>query len=278
MRGTFLALRYSHIILVLFVCTYFFVPSIAQVPFPIQIEKKKEESTTSHPTPVRYDSSKVLQRQPSDDRMKEFSGSAFEYDRAMAPETLSWWEKLMQWLRNKLTFYSGTNADTIVWDLLTWVFIITAVVLLVYLLARNNGGGFLTSSKKHIVLSHEELPEDIHELNFEDKIRESLQAGNYRRAVRFQFLRVLKHLSDSGLVELTASKTNRVYIRELRSTQYQSTFSELVLIFDFIWYGEFAIDKEEYISIEPKFTAFVQSLPRKQIVQQSAQQSIEVAS
>lgn len=121
-------------------------------------------------------------------------------------------------------------------------------------------------AKKHVVVSHEEIPEDIHEINFNDKILEAVKEGNYRRAVRFQFLRILKQLSDNALIDLTASKTNRIYARELKATQHYNPFINLVVIFEYVWYGDFIISQNEYSSIEQQFQDFLKSLPKKQAI------------
>ena len=121
-------------------------------------------------------------------------------------------------------------------------------------------------AKKHVVVSHEEIPEDIHEINFNDKILEAVKEGNYRRAVRFQFLRILKQLSDNALIDLTSSKTNRIYARELKATLHYNSFINLVVIFEYVWYGDFIISQNEYSSIEQQFQDFLKSLPKKQSI------------
>lgn len=98
------------------------------------------------------------------------------------------------------------------------------------------------------------------ESDFNNLIYQSLQANNYRQAVRYQYLKTLHKLSDRNLVELAKDKTNFQYVRELRNPAFQNDFASLTLNYEYVWYGEFIIDKSIYQKIESNFTALNQKL------------------
>jgi len=99
-----------------------------------------------------------------------------------------------------------------------------------------------------------------HESDFDALIRQSLQNNNYRQAVRYQYLRSLHLLAAKGFVELSPDKTNFQYVREISNRQYQEDFATVTLNYEYVWYGEFDIDKNIYQKIETSFINLNQKL------------------
>ncbi len=98
--------------------------------------------------------------------------------------------------------------------------------------------------------------ENIHELDFDKKIIAALQQNNYREAVRLRFLKILKLLTDNDFIHWSIEKTNRDYLSELTQNRLHQSFNNIVLIFDYIWYGEYKIkNNDEYTKLEQQFIA-----------------------
>ncbi|GAB2812585.1 hypothetical protein GCM10027043_10240 [Ferruginibacter profundus] len=87
-------------------------------------------------------------------------------------------------------------------------------------------------------------------------IRQAVLAGNYRLAVRYQYLQTLFKLSAKNLIEMAADKTNNQYVREITNINYQVDFASLTLNYEYVWYGEFAIDENTYRRLESGFSQF----------------------
>lgn len=98
------------------------------------------------------------------------------------------------------------------------------------------------------------------ESDFDNLINQALQAGNYRQAVRYQYLKTLHKLADKNLVELAKDKTNFQYVREISVPAFQNDFASLTLNYEYVWYGEFMIDRGIYQKIESNFAALNQKL------------------
>ena len=81
-------------------------------------------------------------------------------------------------------------------------------------------------------------------------------AGDYRSAVRYQFLFILKKLSDKKLINWNPEKTNKDYAAELKAPHLKNDFSNLSYIFDYVWYGEFSIEEQSYQKFKNKYQAF----------------------
>ena len=104
------------------------------------------------------------------------------------------------------------------------------------------------------------------ESDFDTLIRQSAAKGNYRLAIRYQYLKLLHRLADKHFIEMAADKTNYQYVRELSSRgpavnqQFQNDFASLTLNYEYVWYGEFGVDDVIYNRIARGFNDFNQKI------------------
>lgn len=147
--------------------------------------------------------------------------------------------------------------QTLFWFVLVGGF----VALLVWFLATGNISLFRKKPQRaENVLEGEEEPEDIFSLDFDREIRRAVDAGEHRRAVRLLYLQTLKRLSQHGLIDYTREKTNRDYLLQLSGSPYYKPFFSLTRDFDYTWYGQFPVSRDQYSVIEDQFTHFKEQL------------------
>ena len=109
--------------------------------------------------------------------------------------------------------------------------------------------------------SEEPAPDDItHPGDYASLARQAAAAGNYRLAVRYLYLQALHRLAGKNVVTLAVDKTNYQYVQETYGTAYQDDFAAITLHYEYVWYGEFAIEADLYKRIENAFTNFNQKL------------------
>jgi hypothetical protein len=141
-------------------------------------------------------------------------------------------------------------------SLILWTLAIGFVLFIVYRLFLADGA-FRRKAKQPSNLQSEAEEEIITpESNFDLLIRQALQHSNYRQAVRYHYLRTLHLLAGKNLLQLAPDKTNYEYVRELANRSYQQDFAALTLNYEYVWYGEFEIDKQIYNKIDSSFTGF----------------------
>ncbi|MBQ0152273.1 MAG: DUF4129 domain-containing protein [Chryseobacterium sp.] len=140
------------------------------------------------------------------------------------------------------------------------IFVIVVIGFLLYFLINfiigKNGNLFFGKKNKKVSIVGEELVENIHEINFPENILKFESNKEFRSAIRYQFLYILKKMSDKKLISWNTEKTNRDYINELKVPQQKSEFSELAHIFDYVWYGEFSLDEKTYQEFKSRFQSF----------------------
>jgi hypothetical protein len=136
-----------------------------------------------------------------------------------------------------------------------WILIIAsfAACLMIYL-AGNRVGLFRRRSKENEEGQHdEEMPEDIFAINYEREIEKCEREGNFRMAVRLQFLRTLKKFAERNIIAYSQEKTNFDYLVQMHPTTYYAGFSRVTRAYEYTWYGKFSITEANYRSIRRDF-------------------------
>ncbi len=179
---------------------------------------------------------------------------AYDYDRDLRVETL-WWDRLLEWLRHKLNELFGTKAGDWVFSHLDWAIMLIGLgLLLFYLRKRLFHGGFSTEpAKPRQVL---EIAEDLPRIDLDLLLAQAETEGNWRSALRYQYLKVLRRLMDDGSIRFRPEDTDRDYLRQLKDPAQRSTFAELSFLFKWAWYGDAPMDEAHYRSLAPAFIHF----------------------
>lgn len=112
--------------------------------------------------------------------------------------------------------------------------------------------------KPQIDVSEVELEEveDIEEIDAETGYTDAITNGDYRLALRMQFIKALQALSAKEIILWKPDKTNRHYINETRGNNIHPTFRSLAQTYEWVWYGNSAIGKETFDQLNPQFETF----------------------
>jgi hypothetical protein len=136
-----------------------------------------------------------------------------------------------------------------------------AVLVFVYLIFRFLIGTDLISLSKNkkfkqpqvINLDDEQI---IKEADLDQLINEAIGQNDYRLAVRYFYLKLLKMLMDKDLIKWHSDKTNRDYVNEIKNPLLKKVFSELTFIYDYVWYGKYQPSSNDFESIKQQFDRF----------------------
>ena len=185
----------------------------------------------------------------------------FDYSASQPKE--SFFEKLQRKIAEIIRSIFGETSMETSSKITTVIIRLFAIILVGFLLyfivkflIKNNGNLFFGKKNKKLEIKDEELHENIHEINFPQSISSFETNKDYRSAVRYQFLFVLKKLSDKKLIQWNPEKTNKDYVAELKTGNLKNEFFELSYIFDYVWYGEFTIDENSYNRFRNQFQSF----------------------
>ncbi len=96
--------------------------------------------------------------------------------------------------------------------------------------------------------------------NYSKLIELAKEKGDFRTATRYYYLLLLKQMSNKGLITFDKDKTNTEYIFDLQEKELRKPFSYLLYIYDYVWYGEFVVDRMNFDVIETNYESFLKKL------------------
>ncbi|MFL1013640.1 hypothetical protein [Flavisericum labens] len=147
---------------------------------------------------------------------------------------------------------------------LSWLFyiaIIGAVVFLVYILMNEGSSGLFTRNRnKTVNLYNEITAENIEETDIDSFILSAEKSGDYRLAIRYYYLLVLKHLSLKNHIKFEDDKTNSEYLNEITGKPFSKDFEYTSYLYNYIWYGEFPLNADNYKKAKTNFATLLKQV------------------
>lgn len=222
---------------------------------PALAQQKKQPSPV---IPGRDDQRPLGLRYPAANKLQDFRGNRdYQYQTNPRPPDnplLKFW----YWLQKKIAEFLRGKAYQNFWQ---YVILAAIVAYAVYLLIKAEVLGFLfPAGARQSALPYEQVNENIHEINFDEAIDDAVNQRNYRLAVRLLYLQTLKVLTDRGQIHWQPDKTNRQYVYELQAAPLQAGFESLTTAFEYVWYGDFAVDAGQFGRLQTEFTQFTEQL------------------
>ena len=143
--------------------------------------------------------------------------------------------------------------------LLMIVFGAGLIALIVYLIMNSKGS---PGAKKVILDDYFEniAPSEIPLTELQRRLKEAIDSGDYRGAIRIYYLFILKDLSEKNWINWEREKTNMHYLREMSGKTEFDDFNKSISYFEVIWYGKREIDQNQFRKIEPNFTNLLDKL------------------
>lgn len=218
--------------------------------FPQENDSIAISQTSQELVPLEFDEEKLQ-------KLKE--DPAFDYSEREKEE--NWWTRFkryvsLQWSKLLDRLFgdietSGFWANLL--ELLPYVILLMSISLLLFLFVSLNPATSLLSPsiKGGVKLNEEE--DIIRHRNIKELIEQAVLSENYRLAVRYHFLYILRQLAEKGYIIYNSSKTDEDYLAEISEKEHKRHFKNLSRIYDFIWYGHFEPEKEIYLKIKKEF-------------------------
>ncbi len=211
----------------------------------IQAQKKQQEQSeiTAEPVPLQ----KIEEYRQDND---------FKYIKQ--PPVFDFWGLVLGWLMNFLEIvFSDSGAAPYI----RYVVIVLVIAFAVSKILGGSFSGILTKNKKSAIENGFEYGMDnIHEIDFEKEIKNSIKKQNFRLATRFLYLKLLKILNEIEYINWQPGKTNSSYQYELSNTDISNRFNKLSGMYEFSWYGHFEISHSEFEQLSKEFESVFSSV------------------
>lgn len=205
---------------------------------------------------LHYDSSSFNVRKISNEKLENYrKNSDFNYEYAEPTKETTIWQLFLDWLRDKLG--NVGTPDKMTWEkVLFYAVVGILLVIAVLKLAQVDMSVLFYKGKSLQSTSFTEI-EDITEANY-DKLRaDAIANQQYPLAVRYGYLKALQMLTNKEMIDFRPNKTNTDYFAELAPKKaIQKQFGEISLAFEYVYYGDFSLNKSRFEKINNDFDKF----------------------
>ncbi|CAM1343544.1 hypothetical protein [Tenacibaculum amylolyticum] len=216
-----------------------------------QEEEVIEENSYEY---VEYGIDYIQKREIKENLSEKYSGKDFQYQEYEAPEPV------------KKPSQSNINLTKGILNFFATVFPYLLAILVIFIIVKSVLAGdtsLWNFKKKKIVQRSVNLTQEettIDSDDYEQLLKIAKQQGNFRKATRFYYLLLLKKMTEKELIKYDNDKTNSEYIFDLKKVELRKPFSYLLYLYDYVWYGEFAVDATSFQAIEDKYQSFLKQL------------------
>jgi large-conductance mechanosensitive channel len=225
-------------------------------------------------TIVQYDRSILDIQEISEEDLQIYRDDP-DFDYEIVKADLTWWDKFLNWLADIFSWLINLLSRFFEWlfgvekaagylaiffDIIPYILIAILLFLLIKFFLNVNARALTYSRKNQTIVA---LSEDEHIIKNEDidqLIRQALKDKNYRLAIRYYYLLLLKSLGHKEYIVWELQKTNEDYINEIEKPNIKEHFGRITRLYDYIWYGGFDIDKANYQIVEATFLKLKKSL------------------
>ncbi len=229
------------------------------------LAKPKKEKSIFTEKDINVDTSSIEISSFDKNFKKKYTSEDFIYE-FKTPEKNAW-DRFKEWLakivRNLFSF-SNDEASMNFVNLFLKIIAVLIVIFVIYLIAKailNKEGQWIfgkNSDKK--IINYSEIEKNLHLVDFEKLIQNTLQLGEKRLSIRYYYLWLLKKMSETHVIVWDIEKTNSDYLYEIQNQSKKEEFSYLSYLYNNIWYGEFELDDETFQKAKKAFEKALQTL------------------
>lgn len=212
---------------------------------------------------VPVDENQVMEtRNFEDDLSEKYRGDDFDYS-SQEGEAQNLIKRFLRWFFGWIDESFGINIPPYTLEIIEYLIYVLMGALIIYLFIRFLSGEKLSAvfTKRATSILDINLSEDhIENVDLDALIKSALEEKDYRLAVRYQYLRILKILSQKGFIDWHYEKTNSDYQKEIEAEKVRSGFRNVSYLYDYIWYGEQEIDAVKYETVKARFATLKNSI------------------
>ena len=212
--------------------------------------------------PVQYAKDSIPGKEFNQKQLQKYrEQKAFQYEEVETKPTFfdnilkwlgKWFYKLLEWLFGKR--YAGTVLSAII-SALPYIVALLLIFLLLKVFLNANTENIFSVTPVAQAIRMEDDEAIIQNKDIAKLIEQALAQKEYRMALRYRYLLLLQQLGVKQFIQWEPQKTNHDYEREIKDKSIQQDFKELTYLYDYVWYGNFALDAEAYQQAAIRFAA-----------------------
>jgi len=214
---------------------------------------------------VIYDTENSKPNEFSPKFNEKYTSNEFLYETKVDDSKLSAWNRFWKSVGDFFReLFDFSNADgtltglSIFMKIIAFIIIGFVIFMIVKIIINKEGGWVFGKSSENIKVS-DLVEENIHSIDFKKLITTSKSDKEFRTSIRYYYLWLLKSMSDKNIIEWDIEKTNSDYLYEIKNPEIKSEFQFLSYIYEYSWYGEFAVSETDFQKVEKSFLKAIQN-------------------
>ena len=243
--------------------------------------KPEDTTATAEPQVVQYDIDSDVSPLLLDDATLEDFKNDPDFNYNPPEEADNWWTQFLDWISDVWTSFwrwvgriwqsfwelilgdaQGSTLWSFVINVLPWIILAVLIAFVIWLFYKLNPGAKLLKSKTKPSVFFSEEEEIIRSRDIKKLIENALKQNNFRLAVRYYYLLILKQLTDAELITYEFDKTNSDYFAEIASENINTQFRKATNLYDYIWYGNFTVTQDDFRKAQQTFHQLEQTIPQ----------------
>lgn len=245
-----------------FLCIFLLL-CFAEVSFAQDTTSAKAEQVVQYDrfgdvTPVEFDEEKINNYKNDEE---------FDYIEIIQED--GGWQRFKRWLSlmwNRFwNWLLGDGEISSFWAvlirLLPYLIVVGAIIFVGWLFYKLNPGSKLLRSKDTPEVFFTEEEEIIRTKDIRKLISKALENKDFRLAVRYYYLLILKRLTDAKFINYEFDKTNSDYMAETKGEAVYLDFAKATNLYDYIWYGNFEVTESDYQKAQHTFDHLEHQIP-----------------
>jgi hypothetical protein len=197
----------------------------------------------------------------SDSIVRPLNYSAIDFKAFYADRSLHYGREPLQvsgfWTRWLMRIFRllGTVLSQKATPVIIYLVVFSTCAFILVRFLRGEAESAWQSNKENSLLFNEEGSQ-ISGTDLNVLLQLEISSGNFNKAVRILFLQTIQQLANHGLISLHLEKTNSDFLHEIKDTRIRNQFRELTRIYEFLWYGNQAVDQSWFNRIVAQFHLF----------------------
>ncbi len=211
---------------------------------------------------VEIDNNTIIVKKFDNSNLEDYkSQKEFNYEIEKVEKNPGYLAKIFNWLgRIILRFLEWIFGDSyglsifgFLIKIFPYLILATALFFLLRFFIKSNSNAIIQTKNNKAIVSISEEEDLIRTKDLPNLIKKAIEQKNFRLAVRFYYLMILKQLENKDVISWEQQKTNEDYIKEISKKNIKKSFINLTRLYDFVWYGNFDINEFEFAKVEADF-------------------------
>lgn len=160
--------------------------------------------------------------------------------------------KLFEWI---FGIEKATGAFNSFLQILPYLLLGILIFILIKFFLNVQARSLMNNQKNQTLVQLSEEEHIIKNENIESLIEKALSEKNYRLAIRYYYLLLLRMMTDKEIIQWELQKTNEDYLSEIEASNLRQAFKTTTRFYNYIWYGDFPLDEPKYKSVANSFVA-----------------------